>query len=168
MIPTHAFTLNGRTSLEVDDAQRPVHDEIRHRLQLLDATSRYSIILWAIPRDVPFDMVDPDTVEEYLQCAGSAERMTVEIRRLVDGVARQEVIGRPGGTGGEPGAPGADKPVAAEPDVAIPWNGYEARVYPNEVFDSEEAAHLFISYYDTGDVPSSYARRTLTLSQETG
>jgi hypothetical protein len=157
MTPTHAFTLSGQVSIELKDTRRPLQDEIRHRLQMLDGQQRYSLVFWAIPDGVPFDRVDVDAVGEYLQCAGSAQRMTVEMRHVDDsGVAHHVVIGRPGPADG-------DGAARDDPDEVVPWDGHEARVHPHEVFDAAEAGELFVSYYETGDVPASYARRPIEL-----
>lgn len=154
MSVTHAFTFNGRTSFEVKDVPRRVHEEIRHRLQMLDAHERFSIIMWKIPENVPFASINPNEVREYIQCGGSAERMTVEIRHLEQGVARQEVVGRP-----------ISEAPAGDPKEEIPFGGgYGVRVYPNEAFDAAEAGDLFVSYYETGDVPSTYVKRSVRLA----
>lgn len=154
MIPTHAFTMNGRRSWDVQDGVRPVHDEIRHMLGRLNAHERYSLGLWKLPDGVPLDLVDLDEDRGYIQSAGSADRMTVEVRTIENGSARQVVIGRP---------LGAASSSAGDPEEVIPWDECEARVYPNEVFDEKETAELFISYYDTGDVPSGYLKRAIQL-----
>lgn len=148
---THAFTLNGRTSFEVKGNVRPVHDEIRHRLQMLNGKERFSVILWKMPEGIPFDMVDPDSVREYIQCGGSAERMTVEVRTLNQGAPHHEVVGRAG-----------TEIPEGDPSEKVPFGGgYGVRVYPNEVFDADEAGDLLIAYYETGDVPSSYLKRSI-------
>ena len=57
------------------------------------------MILWRMPDGKALDETDADRdAHEYIQCAGSAERMTVEIREVVEGRAQQFAVGRPTGS----------------------------------------------------------------------
>ena len=113
------------------------------------------MILWKLAENIPFDRVDVDDYpHEYIQCAGSFEgRMTAEVREIHDGQAHQYVIGR---VSDDPGD-------SAAADEAVPWNGYEARVRPNEVLAGSDVQELFLSYYRTGALPDSYTRREIEL-----
>jgi len=112
---THALTMNGRIHGELKDPFDAPEEVLKKRLALLDGTNRYSLSLWRLPGGVPFDRVDlAKWPQEYIQVAGSRERMTVEVRRYEDEVLRQYVVGH------------AER---CEPSIAeevIPWNGYEA------------------------------------------
>lgn len=153
MIPTHAFTMNGRSNWDVQDGVRPVDEEIRHMVRRLNGNERFSLSLWKLPEGVSLAGVDPKEDRSYIQCGGTAERMTVELRTVENGVVRQEVIGRP---------PAAAP--AGDPEEEVPFGGgYGVRVYPNEVFDADEAGDLFVSYYETGDVPARYIKRALQV-----
>lgn len=88
--------------------------------------------------------------ELFIQAAGSADRLCVEIRAEVDGVVDLHVIGRPPARSGE-----------GPPDVVIPFGSHSTRVYENEVFDGAEAAVLFFRYYESGDVPAGFSLRAL-------
>lgn len=146
--------MNGRIHGELKDAIDSPDQVIRKRLALLDGTGRYSLSLWRLPEGVPFDRVDLATwPQEYIQAAGSSERMTVEIRRFEDGAPHQYVVGHH-----EEGSGGRLPAV----ETAIPWDGYETRVFSNEVFTANEAAELFASYYATGGVPKNQHLRLLT------
>lgn len=147
---THALTMNGRIHGELKDPVDSAEETIRKRLALLDGTTRYSLSLWRLPDNVPFDKVDlAKWPQEYLQVAGSRERMTVEVRRFESEVPRQYVVGH---------AVAVMEPSA---DEAIAWNGYETQVRTSEVFDAVEATELFATYYATGDLPPDYALRQL-------
>jgi len=149
--PTHAFTINGRTRMDVTDSQLQSPAEIiRDRLSRLNGKELYSLGIWSLPRGVPLDQVSWQTwPQEYMQVAGSREHMTLEIRRFGDGDACQYVVGRP--------------PVGVEAEVVIPWDAHEARVFANEVLDAAEAAELFTAYYHTHDVPETCHLRLLVL-----
>lgn len=152
MIATHALTMNGRINGELKDTFGSVADELRHRLSRLDGVDRYSLILWALPPGVPLDQVDLSSwPEDYIQCAGSAERMTIELRKVIDGMPHQYVIGRPADSGRQ----------SAEEIIA--WDGVETSVQSHEIFDVAQAAELFYYYYKNADSPDSYTRRTLVL-----
>ena len=149
---THALTMNGRIHGELKDPWDSPAEVLRKRAGLLDGTSRYSLSLWRLPDGVPFDLVDlANWPQEYVQVAGSHERLTVELRRSEGGVARHYVVGH------------VDGSERTSDEVIIPWNGYEARVRASEVFDAGEAAAVLFAYYLAGDVPSSYALRPLEI-----
>ncbi|MGW6199352.1 hypothetical protein ACWF0M_24600 [Kribbella sp. NPDC055110] len=150
---THALTMNGRIHGEVNDPDLSPREVIEQRLNLLDGVVRFSLSLWRLPRDVPFDRVDLAAwPQEYVQVAGSADGMTVEIRRPGELGRRHYVVGR--------AVPDNSVPPV---EVVIPWNGREARVYSSEVFSAAEAAEVFALYYDTGEVPDALRLRPLPL-----
>jgi hypothetical protein len=156
-----AVTINGDTSFELKP--RWGEEEMLKLLGRLDGVERYSIVVSKLSAGVPFDRVDMDRdAQEYIQCAGSFDgRLTAEVREVVDGAAHQYVIGRPP----EPPADPAAEPPAdpGDADEIVPWGGHEAHVRPNEVLNGREVSDLFLSYYRTGEIPSSYTRRPLDL-----
>lgn len=154
MIRTHhAVTANGRMSLEITETPEDARDLIASMLSRMDGTNNYSLVLWAMPQGKRLDEVDEDTWPvEYIQCAGSSEAMTIEIRRMENGEAAQYVVGR------------ASEERAGEPAVAIPWDAYVATVYQDEVFNAEEATELFAYYLVDGAVPPEFSLRHLDLS----
>ncbi|TCC36933.1 hypothetical protein [Kribbella sindirgiensis] len=150
---THALTMNGRVHGEVKDPDLLPREVIEQRLGLLDGVDRYSLSLWRLPVGVPFDRVDLAVwPQEYVQVAGSADRMTVEVRRPGDPGERQYVVGR--------AVPDNSGPAG---EVVIRWNGCESRVYSYEVFSAAEAAEVFVRYYETGQVPDTFRLRALPL-----
>jgi hypothetical protein len=145
--------MNGRIHGEVKDPVDTLETIIRKRLSLLDGRRRYSLGLWSLPDGIPFDSVDfANWPIEYIQVAGSWDRMTIEVRRGDGGQHRQYVLGH------QSRSNGYDRQIEV-----IRWNGRETSVLPSEVFSADEAADIFISYYATGSVPESLALRRLDL-----
>jgi hypothetical protein len=154
---THALTMNGRIHGEVKGPVLSPHELIEQRLALLDGVVRYSLNLWRLPADVPFDRVDLETwPQEYIQAAGSADGMTVEVRRAGEPGHRHYVVGR-----------AARDASGAPVEMVIHWNGCETSVDSAEVFSAAEAAEVFAQYYDTGWVPDALRLRPAGLSTKT-
>ena len=155
MTSTHAVTVNGRTSFELEPQPGDGCDELRESLARLDGTAFFAFCLWRLPDGVPFDRVDLDSEsQEYIQCAGGVSgRFTCEIRQLgLDGRASHEVIGRRG-----------DGESSTELAEFIRWAEHGTPVQRNEVLDLDELVELFASYLASGGIPSSYSTRTLAL-----
>jgi len=128
------------------------HEDIGGSLGRMDGVAFYANLLWRLPPGKDIDQVSPETdAQEYLQCAGSAQAMTVELRRIIDGRSRHFVIGRP------------ERRPDGPPSEVIRWDAFTTRIYPNEVFVAAEAAVLFTCYYETDDIPATYQLRELDL-----
>lgn len=150
---THAMTVNGRIHGELKDPSESPEAQIRKSLYLLDGSRRFSLILWAIPHGVSFNRVDlRNEPKEYIQAAGSRDRMTVEARRIEQDETRQYVVGLE--------APSSEGELQAE---VIQWDGSETLVHQSEVFNADQAADVFISYYATGWIPKRCTLRMLHL-----
>lgn len=152
MIATHAVTMNGSFSGELKNPELSIEDEIRRLLRSLNGVDIFAISLWELPSGKDLDQVNRKKwPAEYIQCAGTADRMTVEVRRLESKQSHQFVIG----------SSAADTPAT---DV-IQWDAgrHSTKVRPSEVMTWEDAAELFIAYYETGEVPSRYHLRELSL-----
>ena len=156
MFPTHAVQINGDSWGDTGSLEPGADDDIAPRLGRMDGKRFFAMLLWKMPPGKGLEDVDPwEGSTEYIQCAGSAERMTVEVRRIAGGKAEQYVIGRPP-TGGNSAS-----------EETIHWDGHDTTVHANEVFTADEAAKLFLSYYRTGWVPSSgYVLRLLDLERQ--
>jgi hypothetical protein len=149
----HALTLNGRTAWELFDDHGPVLNVIRRSLDLLDGTKDYAFMLWRIPPGVAFVDVDRSRYpEEYLQCAGSAARQTVEIRRATSTGYEHLVIGK------------RDVPSLCASIERIPWDRYEVEVRGTEVFNSSEALEIFRRYLEGDSIDDTYTLRPLVRS----
>lgn len=116
-----------------------------------DGADQFALVLWALPPDMDYDQaVAAGHNREYIQALGRADVMTVEICKAggapwgVDWT--RYVVGHPHE---------GDAPL----DVAIVLPRSTEMRSRYEVFEADEAAQLFFSYYKTGDIPSSYALR---------
>lgn len=123
-------------------------------LSHLDGEEYYAVALWEMPAGQRLDDIDMDAFpDEYIQCAGSSEAMTVEIRTMSGDTATQYVVGR------------FSEGHSGEPEVEIPWNAHVVEVYEDEVFDAEAATEIFAHYLAHGTVPDELALRPLELGQ---
>ena len=108
------------------------------------------ITFYALPPGKSYEEVRHENTTEYIQAAGDAEAMMLDIRKPggqqwgADWV--RYFIGRP-----HEGNPPLDVPIE------LP-NGAEYVSAP-EVFEAEEAAEILIAYYRTGDIPPGYVLR---------
>lgn len=152
--PTHIDQMNGRTRGAFLDDLRPYPDEIRFVLNRMNGTSFWAWSLWRAPEgadlleSIPFS-------EEYMQCAGTAKALALEVRRIEDdGTPHQYAIGKPGGHG------------TGEPTEVIHFDDgrHSTTVYPHEVFTADEAAVVFYTYFLTNEVSQPYELRDLHLS----
>jgi len=152
MIATHAVTMNGTFSGELKNPDLSIEDEIRRLLGSLDGADVFAISLWKLPPGKDLDQVDRKRWPvEYIQGAGTADRMTVEVRRAASKHAHQFVIG----------SSAAEDPATE----LIHWDAgrHSTKVRPSEVMAWEEAAELFVAYFETGAIPPDYHLRELPL-----
>lgn len=152
--PSHAITANGRTSWEITDKFRPLEDKVRRGLTVLDGVEDFATSIWRLTEGLRMaDSLPAGYPFSYLQAAGSAERMTVEMRvsHGPDAVADHYVVGHPV----------ADQ--FAEPLVEIPWDGHAQTVFANKVFEASEAGDIFWYYYQHDTVPEGYSLRLLDI-----
>ena len=146
----HAYTINGGTMLELEVESLDAAVTPLHRM----SKDFYAYSIWRQPEGVEWGSRLPEGwPSEYLQSAGTAEAMSVEIRRLKHGVHRQYAIGR----NGERVAPPAE---------VIVWgpNSRRLSVYSDEIFGADEAAAIYLHYCRTGGVPGAYSLRLLDLT----
>lgn len=149
----HAMTLSGRITVDLKPPRANAARDLLQALGNLDGEERFSLVLFRLPAGAELDDVDLACFpEEFLQCAGSQERMTIEQRVLERAEPKQYVLGHD--------APPAG---ATEPDTAVRWSTFEAIVYSTEVFTGAEATEIFLRYLDTGQPDPRYHRRLLTL-----
>ncbi|MGM7667929.1 hypothetical protein [Microbacterium sp. A93] len=151
---THVVESNGFSRGPLVDIIRPYPDQLRFALNRMNGTSLWAYSLWRAPEDANL-LEDIPLSDEYLQSAGTAEAMTIEMRAFdADGVAHQYTVGKAG-----------DEPAAAPTEV-IRWDEgrHSTTVYPNEVFTADEAADVFYAYFLTNTVAEPYILRELDLS----
>lgn len=152
--PTHIHESNGLSRGALLDDLRTYPEEIRFVLNRMNGSSFWAWSLWRAPEGA--DLLDSIPLSnEYIQCAGTAEALTIEVRYLdPDGTAHQYVVGRPGGD------------TSGEPTEVITWDDgrHSTTVYPNEVFKADEAAVIFYTYFLTDKVAQPYVLREIDMS----
>jgi hypothetical protein len=139
--------INGRTWAEWDDL-----DEIETVLGRPDGDRFFSLVAWRMPEGLDFEGSDPRRIaDEYLQCGGKADRLTLELRRSEAGAYHQYCIGR------------QIVEPAKQLSESIRWGDHETLVYPSEVFDSVSAGLVFREYFRSGNAPADHLMRPITI-----
>jgi hypothetical protein len=152
--PTHVTQSNGQSRGPFVDSVRPYPYQLRSTLRRMNGTSFWAYAMWRAPDGADL-LADVPLSDEYLQCAGRADAMTVELRTLdPDGTAHQYVVGRPGGDD------------TGEPTEVVRWDDgrHGTTVHPHEVFPADEAADAFYAYFLTDEVAGPYVLRELDLT----
>lgn len=151
--PTHIRQLDGFMRGALRDTFRPYPDQIRRSLNHLDGHSSWGYSLWRAPIDADL-LEDIPESDDYIQCAGSAAALAIEVR-IVDstGAAHQYAVGtaRPG--------------TGDAPTEVIRWDEgrHRTNVYPSEVFTADEAAEVIYGYFLNNKVAESLTLRELHL-----
>jgi len=144
-------TLNSRSTDPLLDYRRGYRDELLAQLRRMNGTTRWSVALWPIPPRVrTWNGIwrKWSSAESYLQCAGTADAMVIELREHYDdGTFDHFAVVRP-----EPAGSG---------DVVVRWTGEEMTVPAAEAFAAEEAAEVFLAYARTLRPPAEYGLRRL-------
>jgi len=148
----YASTINGRT------AQALPEDEFETKIPLvlgnLNGESFFAYSLWRQPENVEWgDRLPKNWPHEYLQSAGTADGMSIEIRRLEGDEYRQYTIGR-----------GGERFTAQDQVIAWGPNRRELTLSTDEVFTADEAAPIYLAYYRIGTIPDGYSLRLLDLT----
>lgn len=87
-------TTNGTFSMALSDPIGSPGEQFVRELRQMDGLKRHSFSLWRLPPGKDLDQIDSrDWTVEYLQSAGSADNMVVEVRVLEDGKYRHYVAG---------------------------------------------------------------------------
>lgn len=147
-IQTHAMVYTSGGAATMDGGAGPL--QFLGPLRQFGKNGNWYLIFYRLPEGKTFEEVRNQATEEYIQAAGDAGAMVVEIRK--PGGAQwgadwvRYVIGRE-----HEGNP----PL----DVAIPLPKADQMISRTEVFEADEAAQLFMSYHKTGDIPPGYALR---------
>jgi hypothetical protein len=149
-VTTHRVTYSDRLRVFLRPDE-PI-DSFLRPLDRLDGFHRYSVNMTRLAEPMRPADIDPAISSapgrEYLQCTGSADALTLEVRTTVEGMPHRFTVGLPGQ---RHGLPRVDVPVPA----CVPT----PRVYPDEVFTAEQAAEIFTAYFETGAVPSQLQLR---------
>ena len=152
--PTHISQTNGLVRGALMDDIRPYPEQIRFSLNRLNGSRTWAYSLWRAPEGA--DLLDRIPLsDEYVQCAGTAEALALEVRRLdPDGTAHQYAIGKPGG----------DRTGETTEVIHFDDGRHSITVYPHEVFTADEAAVIFYTYFLTDEVSQPYELREVDLS----
>lgn len=124
----------------------------RDTLRRFNGTKPWALTLIPLPDAMDYGemLAAGQEATEYLQAGGSADAMTVQLRKRggqqwgVEWV--RYIVGRL-----HDGHP--------ELDVAIKLPRSTEFISAPEAFGADEAAELFLSFYNTGDIPQHYALR---------
>lgn len=143
---------NGRSS----QAWPPPTDDPQERLAgafgRMDGERLFTFLLWQLPADVSFEGgLGGATPVEFIQCAGSADALAVEVREH-DATAGDYVLSVLGRAGEEPG----------QKDVTIRWRDHSTLIHRNERWTSDGATELFLAWWRNGGaVPDGVLRRPI-------
>lgn len=129
-------------------------DQLALRLSNLDGGKRSAYVLWLGPEGAS-DIGDVNKNAyrvTFLQAAGTKDRMTLEWKTNRDGAFRQYALGHGG-------------PREGEPRETVEFNHGETgvMVFPDELFEHEEAARIFVHYLQHDAPPAEYVFRDLGL-----
>src|SRR5256885_1768117 len=128
-------------ALIVEMGNRAEIDEFAAPLRRFNGADRFALTLWALPAGMNYDQARASSRDalEYIQAAGRADALTVEIRAAGGSEWGAEwvryVVGR---------AHTGELPTL---DVAIELPRNIELIARHEVFDADEAAGLFYGYY---------------------
>lgn len=138
----------------IDDRRRPIPDHLRMMLGHLDGEEAFTYVIWRAPNPESILVRRSDIGETFIQAAGSADGMTIEVRQFGDdGKTHLYTVGKPQPAGGST----VLLPISAERSV---------RVFENEIFTADEAAEIFAAFQGTDRVPDGFTLRELDLSTD--
>jgi hypothetical protein len=146
---THVLTKNGSSRTEIPNDKR-VEFVIRRAPTLMDGKDRYAISLSRLPEGKRlWDELPPLWDCLFLQAAGSAEAMMVEVRKVnPDGSDSLYKLARPLPEG---------EPSKGTVDIA--WANRVDTIPAEEAVDASEAGDIFWHYYQHDQVPNKYQLR---------
>lgn len=145
---THVVTYDGGVQTAEISARKDI-SAFANPLRRLNGDDQWALGLAPIPPGATYgEMLQSGQLStEYIQAAGTAEAMTVEIRkpggREWGAAWVRYTIGHP-----HTGTETFDVPIRLAHGVKM--------ISRSQVFDADEAAQLFMSYYTTGDIPDGY------------
>jgi hypothetical protein len=151
---THVVESNGFSRGPLIDSVRPYREAIEFSLGRMNGSSFWAYSLWRAPEGAGL-LDDIPVSDEYVQSAGASDALTVEVRVVGDdGVARQFVVGKPGGV------------AKGSPSEVVTWDDgrHCTYLYPHELFTAKEAAEVFYAYFVHDSVPAEYRLRELNVN----
>lgn len=138
----------------IDDRRRSIPDHLKMMLNHLDGEEMFTYVIWRAPNPEKHFVRRRDIGDTFIQAAGSASALTVEVKQLgEDGKAHLYTVGKP-----QP---------AGDSTVLVPISRERAvRVFDNELFTADEAAEIFDFFHGADKVPDSFTLRELDLSTD--
>jgi hypothetical protein len=138
----------------------PARNRFLSPLRRRNGDTLWALTLWPLPDGMSYDDVCARAVgtTEYLQAAGRADALMVEIRKPGGAQWGCEWVRYSVGHSETP------SPL----DVPIGLPSGTVMVSADEVFDADEAADLFLAYQQTGDLPPGYALRPVECYRADG
>lgn len=147
-VPTHVMVYTSGWSATMGAGSGPL--QFLGPLRKLNGVDRWFLLFYPLPPGKTFEEVRNLATEQYVQAAGSAEAMTVEIRKPGGRQWGADWVRYTIGHAHE-----GDLPL----DVAIPLPNSNQIISSAEVFGADEAGDIFFTYYKTGDIPPGYVLR---------
>lgn len=147
-VPTHVMVYTDGWAATMGDGSGPL--QFLGPLRAFGTDGNWYVTFYRLPDGKTYEDVRGEATTEYIQAAGDAAAMVLDIRK-------------PGGQ--QWGASwvryiiGHPHELPAPVDVAIPLPNGNQMISAPEVFAADEAAEVFISYYRTGDIPAGYVLR---------
>ncbi|MBK0421715.1 hypothetical protein JD292_06470 [Leucobacter sp. CSA2] len=148
--------INSSISSRLSDTFRSFRDQIRRSLGRLDGEETFAYSIYFVPDDAGWPDApgyDDDLYNDfYLQSAGTAEAMVIELKRKdIDGETRQYAVGRPA-------------PADQSDMVEVHYADSTLTVPPSEVFTADEATDIYYQYFQNQTIPEDLTLRELDLS----
>jgi hypothetical protein len=149
--PTHATTTDAKLHLDLIDTLRTIPEQFAWALGRLDGRRHFAFSLWELPEGLHADgAIDYDRwPDAYIQVAGTANAMTVDIRMLDDGELKNFTVGRPS----------VKRRFGRTKTVVVRWLTHSMVLRENEVFDAAGAVVVFEQYLKNGRPPVGYELR---------
>lgn len=123
-------------------------------MRALDGDHRNMRVLCKLVRPAWSDELSPEELDRsndrFVQVGGSADALTIEVRKGEGDEARVYTLGR---------LPADDESKRGEPEVVIKRGKAQTLVYPDEVFNADDAGEVFYHYYKHDEVPEKYQLR---------
>lgn len=151
-----AIRINDQPSTYLRGTEQEMLDKVTTLLQQMDGVDTWCLSIWRVPKDRSDEDVPP-TRNSYIQCAGSAEALAVEVRVEGDDHDRQYAVGKP------MTSPSDKEAVEISYTPVTAWRR-SIWVARHEVYTATEAADIFAAYLKTDKVPASALLRELHLT----
>ncbi|OHU31675.1 hypothetical protein BKG76_00195 [Mycobacteroides franklinii] len=151
LIPTHDYKVldESRSSSSIGLCREHHPSSMRRMLAEMDGTDAWGIVVSVRP---PSGQPEDFSNLRYLQAAGSAEAMVIELCQSggaeMGAVSVRSVVGHPHGG-------------AAEQNVEIVLPHGVETIAPHEVFEAAEAADMFESFYRADTIGEGYVLRAV-------